>query len=92
MAGHDDLSYEASIHVILIGMPRMTTIKVSIETRDALRQLAEGTGMTFDAQLRSLIRAERQRAMGLQLSGSSLGADDIAVLDSSAADITDALR
>ncbi len=34
-------------------MSESTTIKVSVQTRDALRQLAERDGLTLDAQLES---------------------------------------
>lgn len=69
-----------------------TTIKVSIRTRDALRQLAERDGLTLDAQLDVLIRRERRRVIGLQLAGAPLGPDDRAALDASASDVADACR
>lgn len=72
------------------GMPELTTIKVSTRTRDALRQLAEREGLTLDAQLDVLIRRERRRMIGRQLSGAPLDADDRAVLDASASDVADA--
>ncbi|MFN3215450.1 MAG: hypothetical protein ACE367_03030 [Acidimicrobiales bacterium] len=72
-------------------MPRTTTIKVSTQTRDALRQLAEREGLSLDAQLARLIRAERRRVIGAQLSSGRLGDDDAAVLDASASDVSDAL-
>lgn len=73
-------------------MPASTTIKVSIRTRDALRQLAERDGLTLDAQLDKLIRRERRRTIGAQLSGASLDDDDVAVLNASASDVADASR
>ena len=72
------------------GMPDATTIKVSIRTRDALRQLAERDGLTLDAQLDLLIRRERRRVIGLQLASGPLDLDERAVLDASARDIADA--
>ena len=75
---------------ILYGMPDSTTIKVSLRTRDALRQLADREGLTFDAQLERMIRRERRRIIGAQLSGAPLDADDEAVLDASASDVADA--
>lgn len=69
-----------------------TTIKVSMRTRDALRQLAARDGLTMDAQLDALIRRERRRIMGIQLSSEALEASDLAVLDASATDVADASR
>ena len=48
-------------------MSDTTTIKVSLRTRDALRQLAQREGLTLDAQLDRLIRRERRRIIGAQL-------------------------
>ena len=72
---------------ILHGMSDSTTIKVSVGTRDALRQLADREGLTFDAQLQKLIRRERRRIIGAQLASAPLDADDEAVLDASASDV-----
>lgn len=77
---------------ILLGMPESTTIKVSTETRDALRRLADREGITLDAQLQKLIRRERRRIIGAQLSAGSLDSDDVAVLDASAVDVAHASR
>ncbi|MGD9753048.1 MAG: hypothetical protein AB7W59_18810 [Acidimicrobiia bacterium] len=63
-----------------------------MHTRDALRQLADRSGLTLDAQLDRLIRRERRRIIGTQLFGSAPDADDRAVLDASASDIADACR
>ena len=73
-------------------MPETTTIKVSVETRDALRQLADRDGLTLDAQLDKLIRRERRRIIGAQLASAALEDDDVAVLDASASDVADASR
>lgn len=73
-------------------MPESTTIKVSVRTRDALRQLADRDGLTLDAQLDRLIRRERRRIIGAQLAGAPLDDDDLAVLDASAGDVADASR
>lgn len=73
-------------------MPESTTIKVSVQTRDALRQLADRDGLTLDAQLDRLIRRERRRIIGAQLSGAPLDDDDLAVLNASASDVADASR
>jgi len=77
---------------ILTSMPRTTTIKVSVSTRDALRQLAERDGLTLDAQLDRLVRRERRRNIGAQLASWPLDADEIALLDASASDVADASR
>lgn len=75
---------------ILMSMPDTTTIKVSVETRDALRQLADLEGVTLDTQLRKLIQGERRRLIGAQLASSPLDDDDVAVLRASSADVVDA--
>lgn len=77
---------------ILMSMPESTTIKVSTETRDALRRLADREGITLDAQLQKLIRRERRRIIGAQLSAGGLDDDDVAVLDASASDVAHASR
>jgi DNA-binding transcriptional regulator WhiA len=73
-------------------MPESTTIKVSRRTRDALRLLAERDGVTLDAELDKLIRRERRRIIGAQLSGGSLDDGELVVLDASARDVADASR
>jgi len=73
-------------------MPGTTTIKVSTETRDALRRLADRDGLTLDAQLDRLIRRERRRIIGAQLASAPLEDDDVRVLDASASDVADASR
>lgn len=73
-------------------MAETTTIKVSVQTRDALRQLAFRDGLTLDAQLEKLIRSERRRIIGSQLASAELGVDDVTVLDASANDVGDASR
>ena len=75
---------------ILISMSNLTTIKVSVQTRDALRQLAARDGLTLDAQIDRLIRSERRRIIGFQLASLPLGADDVAMIDASAGDVADA--
>ena len=72
-------------------MPDSTTIKVSVRTRDALRELADREGLTFDAQIEKLVRRERRRTIGAQLASAPLDAGDEAVLDASASDVTDAV-
>ena len=75
-----------------MSMPKSTTIKVSVSTRDALRQLAEREGLTLDAQLDQLVRRERRRTIGAQLASSPLDADDASALNASASDVADASR
>lgn len=75
---------------IFIGMPESTTIKVSVRTRDALRQLADREGLTFDAQIERLIRRERRRIIGAQLASAPLDPVEETVLDASASDVADA--
>lgn len=73
-------------------MPDLTTIKVSVQTRDALRRLADRDGVTLDAQLVRMIRRERRRIMSAQLAGVPLTDDEHAILDASAGDVADASR
>ena len=73
-------------------MPDTTTIKVSVQTRDALRELADREGLTFDAQIERLVRRERRRIIGAQLSSAPLDAGTEAVLDASVSDVADASR
>ena len=73
-------------------MSDSTTIKVSLRTRDALRQLAETEGLTLGAQIDTMIRRERRRIIGSQLASAAPGDDEMAVLDASASDVADASR
>lgn len=73
-------------------MSDTTTIKVSVRTRDALRELSDREGLTFDAQIEKLVRRERRRIIGAQLASAPLDADDEAVLNASAGDVADASR
>jgi hypothetical protein len=52
---------------ILQSMTQLTTVKVSTDTRDELKSIAERDGLTLDGALRKLLKAERQRLMGLDL-------------------------
>ena len=74
------------------GIPAVSDLfeGVPVRTRDALRELADREGLTFDAQIEKLIRRERRRIIGAQLASVPLDADDAAVLDASANDVTDA--
>ncbi len=74
---------------MLVGMAKSTTMKVSVSTRDALRQLAEREGLTLNTQLDQLVRRERRRAIGAQLASSPLDEDDIATLNASVSDVAD---
>lgn len=73
-------------------MSGTTTIKVSTATRDALRQLAADDGLTLDAQLTRMIRAERRRKIGAELASATLSDDDRVVLDCSVSDVFNASR
>ena len=65
-------------------MRETTTIRVAPTTRAALRQLAEADGITADEELVRLLRAERQRRMGVALAARELTGEDEAWLDASA--------
>ncbi len=58
-----------------------TTIRVSTETRDAVKALAEADDRTLDQQIALMARRERQRAMGRALAYVELTEPDRAVLD-----------
>ncbi len=77
---------------ILADMPDSTTIKVSVQTRDALRQLADLEGLTLNAQMERMIRQERRRTIGAQLASTPLNADEIAILNASAHDVANESR
>ncbi len=74
------------------GMPKVTTIKVSVESRDELRRLADREGLTLEGQLKKLMQRERRRIIGAQVASAPLSDDDKAVLDASASDVADASR
>jgi hypothetical protein len=67
-------------------MTRTTRIEVFVATRDGFRRLAAHNGLTIDAQLERLIRRERGRILGAQLSGEPLD-DEMSVLNASARDV-----
>jgi hypothetical protein len=48
-------------------MTNLTTVKVSVATRNELKTIAERDGITLDAALQKLLRYERQRQMGADL-------------------------
>jgi antitoxin component of RelBE/YafQ-DinJ toxin-antitoxin module len=48
-------------------MPNSTTVRVDVDTRDAVKAIADADGVTLDVAIRRLARAERQRRMGVAL-------------------------
>jgi len=46
-----------------------TTMKLTARNRDVLRRFADEDGLTLDEALGRILRRERQRRMGQQLSG-----------------------
>ena len=73
-------------------MISLTTVKVSVETRDELRLIAARDGITLDAALRKLLRAERQRQMGADLAKRHVSDDDRSWIASSSSAVSRALR
>jgi antitoxin component of RelBE/YafQ-DinJ toxin-antitoxin module len=63
-----------------LSMTSLTTIKVSIATRDELKAIAEREGLTLDDALRRLLRSERQRQMGADLASQPRSAEDSALV------------
>lgn len=62
-------------------MRESTTVRVSRATRDSLRALAAAEDLTLDQTLERLVKAERQRRIGLELGASPPDADESAWLD-----------
>jgi hypothetical protein len=85
------VNHAASVDCLdtMIGMMDVTTIKVSVETRDGLREVARHYELTLDAALRRLIRTDRQRRMGEELAAHELTDDERAWIELG---ITDARR
>ena len=57
-------------------MQNATTVRVSTETRDAVRMLAQDDGLTLNQEIQRLARAERQRRIGAALSSDRLEDED----------------
>jgi hypothetical protein len=51
-------------------------MKVSTDTRNELKAIADREGLTLDAALRKLLRLERQRQMGADLAERGTSQDD----------------
>lgn len=62
-------------------MQKATTVRVTTTTRDGLRSLAQDDGITLDEEVNRLVRAERQRRIGLALSTVPLDEVDRSWLD-----------
>lgn len=62
-------------------MRASTTVRVSRDTRDSLRDLAENDGVTLDEEVNRLVRAERQRRIGQALSVGHLDKEDSSWLE-----------
>jgi RNase P/RNase MRP subunit p30 len=67
-------------------------MKISTETRDELKSIAERDGITLDAALRKLLRAERQRRMGEELAQRPKADEDASWVVGSTAAVSRALR
>ena len=72
-------------------MTNLTTVKVSMATRDELKLMADREGITLDAALRRLLRAERQRMMGAELASRTPADEDAAWVAGSTAAVARAL-
>jgi hypothetical protein len=59
-----------------------TTIRVTTETRDAVKALAEADDRTLDQQIALMARRERQRQIGRALAQAGRSDHDRAVLES----------
>jgi hypothetical protein len=72
-------------------MPHLSTIKVSLTTQDQLKAVADREGVTLDAVLRMLLRAERQRIMGAELALRESSDEDTSWVASSSSAVARAL-
>lgn len=61
---------------ILIRMQGSTSVRVSTDTRNAVRALADADDVTLDEEIARLARSERQRRMGAALSQEELSDED----------------
>ncbi len=73
-------------------MTNLTTVKVSVTTRDELKAIAEREGLTLDGALQRLLRTERQRQMGADLAARSHSEDDVRLIAGMSAAVGRALR
>ena len=69
---------------MLIRMQKSTSVRVTIETRDAVRKLADDDGLSMDQLIRGLVRAERHRRIGLALAATPLNDVERGWLDGAA--------
>lgn len=73
-------------------MTNLTTVKVSVTTRNELKAIAEREGLTLDGALQRLLRTERQRQMGADLAARSHSEDDVRLIAGMSAAVGRALR
>ncbi len=74
-----------------IGMTTVTTIKVSTATHAELKALADRDAVTLDEALRKLLKAERQRQLGIELASRDTNADDTAWIQGTTAAVQRAI-
>ena len=72
-------------------MTNLTTVKVSMATRDELKSIADREGITLDAALRRLLRYERQRQMGADLAARLITEEDSSWIAGSSSAVARAL-
>ena len=73
------------------GITNLTTVNVSMATRDELKSVADREGITLDAALRRLLRYERQRRMGADLAARPDSEEDSAWIVGSSSAVARAL-
>ena len=66
-------------------MKETTTVRVTRSTHQALRERAERDGLTIEAELRQLLRYDRQRRLAEALATTELSGADEQVLSAAAA-------
>ena len=72
---------------MLLGMPEMTSVKMTVQTRDELRELAEREGLTMEKVIKRMLRRDRLARMREQLASWEPTAEESMIIDSSRRDV-----
>ena len=74
---------------ILKRMRAPTSVRVTKDTRDAVKELADADGLSMDQVIARLARAERQRRIGLALVASPVNDDELEWLGGAARSVAE---
>ncbi|MBK6502330.1 MAG: hypothetical protein IPG03_08135 [Candidatus Microthrix sp.] len=66
-----------------------TSVRVTKDTRDAVKELADADGLSMDQVIARLARAERQRRIGLALAASPVNDDELEWLGGAARSVAE---